>query len=396
METFSDTRQVVVIGAGPAGLASALALKDAGLRPLVLDQAEQVGAAWRRRYDRLRLNTSRFTSHLPGRPFPKGTPLFPTRDQMVEHLASHACEPGIDLRLGARVQTLEPEDGWLVGTSAGEVRSPQVVVATGYENEPLLPDWSRSDGFAGRLLHACEYKNPEPFRDAAVLVVGPGCTGMEIAYDLAEGGAKKVWLSARTAPNLLTRQGPGGLPGEFIGIAFLRAPARVGDAVAHFGRRMDFGDLSEYGLPVPEEGVFSRLRRLGVTPAIVDEEMIEAIKAGRIEVVRGVESLDLEGAHLADGARVEPDAIICATGYRRGLEPLVGHLGVLDESGLPRARGEKPAAKGLRFIGYLPRPGAIGYMGKEAKRAARAIARELGATKARSLPSSRHPVTAGG
>jgi cation diffusion facilitator CzcD-associated flavoprotein CzcO len=362
----------------------------------VIDQADQVGSSWRGRYDRLRLNTSRFTSHLPDRPFPKGTPLFPARDQIVEHLEAHAREPGIDLRLGTRVETLEPDDGWIVGTSAGEVRAQHVVVATGYENEPALPDWSRSEGFAGRLLHAREYKNPKPFRDATVLVVGPGCTGMEIAYDLADGGARKVWLSARTPPNILTRQGPGGLPGEFIGIAFLRAPARVGDAVARFGRRMDFGDLSDYGLPVPEEGVFSRLRRLGVAPAIVDEEMIEAIKAGQIEVVRGVESLGSAGARLADGTRLEPDVIICATGYRRALEPLVGHLGVLDESGVPRVRDGKAAASGLRFIGYVPRPGGIGYMGKEAKRAARDIARELRVATAHPSPSTRHTVTASG
>jgi cation diffusion facilitator CzcD-associated flavoprotein CzcO len=394
METQPNTRQVVVIGAGPAGIASALALKDAGLRPLVLDQADQVGSAWRRRYDRLRLNTCRFTSHLPDRPFPKGTPLFPTRDQVIDHLETHAREPGIDLQLSTRVETLERDGGWVIDTSAGELRAPQVVVATGYESAPILPAWSR-DRFDGRLLHACEYKNPEPFRDEAVLVVGPGCTGMEIAYDLAQGGAKKVWLSARTPPNILTRQGPGGLPGDLMGTALLHAPARVGDAVARFGRRMDLGDLSEYGLPVPEEGVFSRLRRLGVAPAIVDQEMIEAIKARQIEIVRGVESLDADRARLADGAQVEPDVIICATGYRRSLEPLVGHLGVLDGTGLPRARGEQAAADGLRFIGYVPRPGAIGYMGKEAKRAAKAISRELRHPKARRWPSRTQPVTAG-
>jgi hypothetical protein len=162
-----------------------------------------------------------------------------------------------------------------------------------------------------------------------------------------------------------------------MGVALLHFPARFGDAVARFGRRMDLGDLTEYGLPVPEEGVFSRLRRLGVAPAIVDKEVIEAIKARRIQMTRGVESLDSTGARLVDGTRVEPDAVICATGYRRGLEPLVGHLGVLDARGMPRAIGDKPAAAGLRFIGYVPRPGGLGYMGKEAKRAAKAIAREL-------------------
>ena len=76
-----------------------------------------------------------------------------------------------------------------------------------------------------------------------------------------------------------------------------------------------------------------------MAPAIVDKEVIEAIKARAIEVVRGVESLDATGVELADGARVEPDVVICATGYRRGLEPLVGDLGVLDERGVPRALG---------------------------------------------------------
>ena len=125
--------------------------------------------------------------------------------------------------------------------------------------------------------------------------------------------------------------------------------------------------------------MFSRLRRLGVAPAIVDEEVIEAIKARQIEIVRGVESLDQTGVWLAGGARIEPDVVICATGYLRRLEPLVGHLGVLGDRGAPRAVGERPAASGLRFIGYVPRPGALGYMGREAKRAAKAIARELAA-----------------
>ncbi len=389
-------RQVVVIGAGPGGLASALALKDAGLRPLVVDQAEQVGASWRRRYDRLRLNTSRFTSHLPDRRFPKGTPLFPTRDQLVEHLENHAREPGIEWQLGTRVESIEAGDGgWLIGNSAGEIRTAQVVVATGYESAPIIPEWTHSDSFEGRLLHACDYKNPGPFRGDRVLVVGPGCTGMEIAYDLAEGGASKVWLSARTPPNMMLRQGPGGIPGELVAAVFLRLPVRVGDAIARFGRRMDIGDLSEYGLTVPEEGVFSRLRRLGVAPAIVDHEVVAAIKERRFEIVRGVESLDAGGARLDGGGHVAANVIICATGYRRGLEPLVGHLGVLDHSGLPRARGAQAAAGGLRFIGYVPRPGGIGYMGKEAKRAAKAIARELRNTKTRSMPARGEPVTAG-
>ena len=395
MDTRSTTHEAVVVGAGPAGIAAALALKDRGVRPLVLDKAEQVASSWRSRYDRLRLNTGRFDSHLPDRRFPKGTPMFPTRDQMVEYLAHHAAEPGVDWQLGTQVDRIAPNGHWLIETSAGEVRAPQVVVATGYEGTPLIPDWSGRGRFDGLLLHSSEYKNPEPFRGQRVLVVGPGCSGMEIAYDLAEGGAGKVWLSARTPPNIVLRTGPGPLPGDVIATFALHLPVRMGDALANFGRRMDLGDLSEYGLPVPEEGVFSRLKRLGVAPAIIDKEVIEAIKAGHIKVVRGVESLDDHTVQLADGAEVEPDAVICATGYRSGLEPLVGHLGVLDERGVPRSLGERAPAPGLRFVGYVSRPGAIGYMGKEAKRAAKAIARELRSSKARAGAPARQPVAAG-
>ncbi len=385
-------RQVVVVGAGPAGVASALALKDAGVRPLVLDQAGSVGSSWRGRYDRLRLNTCRPFSHLPARRFPKGTPMFPTRDELVAHIERHAYEDGIDLQLGTRVERIDRDDpDWVLQTSAGEVRAPQAVIATGYEQAPHIPDWRGRERFEGQLLHAGEYRNAEPFENKEVLVVGPGCSGMEIAYDLVEGGAVKVWLSVRTPPNIVLRQGPGGLPGDVIGVTLLHLPVRLADAVAGFGRRMDLGDLSAHGLPVPEEGPMSRLRRLGVAPTIVDKEVIEAVKARRIEVVPGVEALEAASVQLADGGRVEPDAVICATGYSRVLEPLVGHLDVLDERGIPRALGHDPAAPGLRFIGYVPRPGALGYMATEAKRAAKAIARELRAAEA---VSPRHATAA--
>jgi hypothetical protein len=140
-----------------------------------------------------------------------------------------------------------------------------------------------------------------------------------------------------------------------------------------FVRRKKIGDLSAYGLPEPEEGAVSRLLRLGVAPAIVDREVVDAIRDGRIEIVAGVESLDESGVQLADGSRIEPDALIAATGFRPGLEPLVGHLGVLDERGAPVATSGE-AAPGLRFVGYILRPGQIGLMGREAKLAADDIA----------------------
>ena len=203
-----------------------------------------------------------------------------------------------------------------------------------------------------------------------MLVVGPGSSGMEIANDLAEGGAGRVRLAVRTPPNIIIRSPAGPL---FANL-FRRLPPQRADAFMRKVREREVGDLTEFGLPVPDEGVFARLRRLSVAPAIVDKEVIQAIRDRRIEIVGAVESLDESGVTLAGGNRIDPDAVVAATGYRPGLEPLVGHLGVLNERGAPHAPQGQEAAPGLRFVGYRPLPAHIGHMGREAKRAAREIA----------------------
>jgi glycine/D-amino acid oxidase-like deaminating enzyme len=181
----------------------------------------------------------------------------------------------------------------------------------------------------------------------------------------------------------------GGLPGDLPAIALLRLPPSIADAQARLVRRLTIGDLSTYGLAPPAEGIFTRLHREGKAPAIVDKEIIQAIRDGRIEITPGPESLDHASLVLTGGTRIEADTIIAATGYTPGLEPLAGHLGVLDQRGLPRLHGEKAAAPGLRFIGYLPRPGQISHMSREARRAAKAINNETQTTPR--LPPGRQP-----
>jgi cation diffusion facilitator CzcD-associated flavoprotein CzcO len=370
---MSDGR-AVVIGAGPAGLASAAELRRRGVPVVVLERADAIAASWRGRYDRLRLNTSRWFSRLPGGRYARGTGIFPARDEVVGYLEGYARENALDVRLRTRVERIDSNGaGWTVRTSAGDIDAEHVIVAAGYDHSPFIPDWPGRERFEGQLLHAADYRNPEPFRDRDVLVVGPGCSGMEIAYDIAEGGAGRVRLAVRTPPNMLVRSplGPG------IALTLLRMRPDRADRIVNFARSKEIGDLSEYGLPVPEEGVFTRLRRLGVAPAIIDKDVIEAIKGRRIEIVAGVESLDDTGVALADGTRIEPDAVIAATGYRCGLEPVVGHLGVLDENGVPRVVDGGEAAPGLRFIGYMPIPAQLRHSGRLARRAAKAIAGEL-------------------
>ena len=140
---------------------------------------------------------------------------------------------------------------------------------------------------------------------------------------------------------------------------------------------MGVGDLTEYGLPVPDEGVFSRMDRLGLAPAIVDEEVIDAIKARRIEVVTGSRhwmSPECGSPTAGRSSRMRSSA-------RRATAANSSRSSVTwtccGPGGTPRAVGEDPAAPGLRFIGYVPRPGQLGHTAKQAKRAAKAIAREL-------------------
>jgi len=291
---------------------------------------------------------------------------------VVGYLEAYAERHRIDVRLATRLERIDRDGaGWLLRTSTGDLPADQVIVASGFEHTQFIPDWPGRERFRGSLLHSGDYRNPEPFEGGDVLVVGPGCSGMEIAYDLVEGGARRVRLAVRTPPNILVRSPIGPLLANLM----RRLPPRRADALMKVVRRRELGDLTEYGLPAPEEGVFSRLRRLEVAPAIVDHEVIEAIKQRRIEIVAGVEALDESGAELADRTRIEPDALIAATGYRCGLEPLVGHLGLLDERGVPRVRRGEEAAPGLRFVGYKPLPAHLGHLGAEAKRAANGAAR---------------------
>ena len=368
---------VLIVGAGPAGLAAAAELGRRGISALVLERGESVATSWRGRYDRLRLNTSRWTSNLPRARYPKAAGLFPSRDHVVGYLEDYAVRNSIEIRSGTIVERVDRDDHhWTLTTSAGQMTAAQLIIATGHQHTPLIPAWPGRERFSGRLLHSAEYRNPREFHMADVLVVGPGCSGMEIAYDLANGGASRVRVAIRTQPNIILRQA-GPLPGDVPATLMYRLPPQIGDRQTRLIRRLTIGDLSAQGLVPPKEGIMSRVHREGKAPAILDKPIIDAIKQRRIEIVAAVDSFDATGVVLADRTRLQPHVVIAATGYTTGLETLVGHLGVLDERGVPLIHGGRAARPGLRFIGYEPRPAQIGYLGAEATRAAKQITKAL-------------------
>ncbi|MFJ2959287.1 flavin-containing monooxygenase [Streptomyces sp. NPDC087270] len=367
----------IVIGAGPGGLAAAAALRERGLRPLVVERAEHVGASWRGHYDRLHLHTTRRLSALPGLPIPRRFGRWVSRDDVVRYLEKYAEYHELEIATGIEVGRVERKGaGWELPATGGRVLSSAVVVvATGHNHSPYIPDWPGRNTFSGDLLHAARYRNAVPYNGRDVLVVGAGNTGAEIAVDLMEGGASRVRLAVRTPPHIL-RRSTLGWPAQASGIVCRRLPTRLVDRVAPYIERAGVPDLSAYGLPRPETGLYSRVLD-GAIP-VQDVGLIAAVRSRRVEPVAAVAEFDGDKVRLADGSEISPEAVITATGYRRGLEPLVGHLGVLDGRGRPVVHGARtPAsAPGLYFTGFTnPISGMFREMAIDARRIARAAAR---------------------
>lgn len=366
-------------GAGTAGLAAAATLRGAGVDTVVLEQADQVGSSWRSRYDGLRLNTAGWMSTQPGfRASRRRYGEYPTRDKWIEYLEDYAAHHQVDVRFGTTVQNIAPlEGGWRVTTDRGEHQARYVVIATGFDRDPDLPDWPGRDGFTGDLIHSSAYRNPDPYRDRDVLVIGPGVTGSEVAFLLSKGGAGRVRVACRTPPNLVTRKVLGASV-NISGIALNHLPPRVADHIGWQIQRVLFGRLDGYGLPRAPEGIATTLRRRQQSP-LYDDGFVAALKSGRIEIVPAVTGFAGPDVLLADGSKIQPDAVIAATGYARGLGPLIGHLGVLDQSGIPLVSGgnEHPSAPGMFFIGYrADLSGQLRLMRADSRGIAKAVKRQ--------------------
>jgi len=339
----------VVVGAGPAGLATAVCLKRRGIEPTVLEAAPSAGSSWRSHYRRLHLHTVKEHSSLPGLPFPDGAPQYPSRADVVSYLDAYAARFDIVPRTAEPVRRISLADGVLtVESERGAYRARTVVVATGLSRVPNPERLASQETFEGPVIRAGLYQDGAPFAGQRVLVVGGGNTGAEIALDLSEHGATPT-LCVRTPVNIVPRDFFG-IPAQVTSLRMQSLPLVMRDRIGRWASWLTFGDLSRYGLPRPALGPVSSILLRGRIP-IIDIGTVDAIKRGAIAVKPGVARCTARGAIFADGSEGDFDAIITATGYQPALADIVDIPGVLDARGHPRS-WKADEAQGLYFVGF--------------------------------------------
>lgn len=375
-----DKAPVVVIGAGPAGLAVAAHLRQRGIPFVVLEESERVGSAWHRHYDRLHLHTVKELSQLPFLPFPAHYPRYVPRKEFAEYLEAYARHFQIHPRFGNEVLEVQRsgQGGWSVRVGNGEtMEGAFVVVATGVNRIPQRPILPGEECFSGRIIHSQAYKNGDAFAGKNVLVVGMGNTGAEIALDLYERGAHP-WISVRGPVNIVPRDFLG-RPTQLTALKVAKLPVWLGDRIGKLLRRIAVGDLSKFGIRFPHIAPAAQLRQTGQTP-VVDLGTVEKIKSGAIRVVPAIQALSADGVTFVDGRQLPFEAIVLATGYRPGLPDFLGSCpGLLDAYGLPKSCVGTQEYSGLCFVGFdnYTAGGILGVINRDSERVANHIWQQL-------------------
>lgn len=370
--------EVLIVGAGPAGLAVAAVLRRRGVHATVLERGEAVGANWRRRYDGLRLNTVRWLSALPGSSIPRRAGRWVSRDDYVAYLERYADLHHVDVVTRVEVDRIIAGRAgeaarWKVHTSKGELTAAAVVVASGPFDQPVVPPWPGLHRYGGTFAHAAEYRNPTPYRGEHVLVVGGGASGLEIALQLAEGGAGRVDLSVRSCTNLFPRQ-VWAYPLTPLPVT-RHAPAWMLDLAGSATHRL-LGRGWPHPLPRPGAGLGTALYRDGTEPVVADG-IVSALRAGIVNLLPAVADFTATTVRLVDGEVIQPDMVLAATGYRSRVRTLAAELDVFDGKGqLVRGDGGPcPGAPGVAFVGFQPAvTGRLPQMPSQARRAGRTVA----------------------
>lgn len=364
---------VIIIGAGPGGLAVAACLKREGITDvLILDESDRVAASWHRHYERLHLHTPRDHSALPHLPMPKEFPRYPARAQVIDYFEAYARHFSLAPRLGERVQSARRQgESWEVTTPRGRYQAPVLVVAAGFNCEPRIPSWPGVTDFGGPILHSSSYVNGQNFRGKDVLVVGLGNSGGEIAIDLHEHGARPT-VAVRSAVNVIPRE-IFGMPVLALGLVQRLFSPEVADRLHAPLLKALVGDLEPYGLRKLPYGPATQIRKHGRIP-LIDVGTVALLKSGALTARPGVRAFQRGAVVFDDGTRTRFDAVVLATGYRPRVDAFLEAEGAFDAEGAPTSSGRESAAPGLFFCGYHVSPnGMLRELAIESRRIAALI-----------------------
>lgn len=345
----------IVVGAGLSGLTTARALCKKNIPVRVLEANQQIADPWRNRHPQLRLNIHRHFANLPGLRSPRTDGAFLRRDTVVQHLQRYADDLQAPIDYGVDIQAVEQTPGgWRLETSSGDYTCGNLIFATGRDRDPWIPAWKGRDLFEGELIHAADLGDVSRFNGKRVLVVGAGNSGGDVLNHLARHEPAEVHISVRYGPAIVPAR-VFGFPLHRAANLFAALPMWLVDPAFRVTQRLFLGNLARYGLTSHPMGGGTRLAKEGVAFAI-DDGFAAAIKSGRFKVVGGLHEFWTDRVSFDDFQTVQPDVVICATGYRTGLARLLGHLDVLDETGVPlQPMGETcPNAPSMWFTGYRP------------------------------------------
>ena len=401
---MSEYFDVVVIGAGPAGLATSRELSRRGVQHVVLERGDRVGYSWANLYESLTLHTGKHMSALPGLRLPRSAPLFVPRGEFVRYLGEYAARFRLPVRTGWRVTAVErltsEVRGWRVSAATPEgpveVDCRALVVATGIianPRVPAIPGAADFEAAGGQLLHAVDYRAPDAFHGKRILVVGAGNSGGEIASELARtgnanGNVTDVTIAVRSGANVVPREILG-IPVQYLARYMGKLPRKTREAVVRLVGRIVEKRRGPPVLPRPAHGPLDAIPLIGF-------HLVDAIRDGLIHVRGGIDGLTRTGAVFADGrtpAELAFDVVILATGFTAALAAL-GQLIRVDTNGFAvrRDRVESADHDGLYFVGHnYDATGGLFNIARDARTVAARIAESSASDRTRpSRPITEH------
>lgn len=355
-----------MIGAGPAGLATSRELKVRGVEHVVLERGE-VAESWSRLYDSLTLHTGKHMSHLPGMRFPRGTPLFLSRDTFLDYLHAYRARFALPIVTNTEVTRVTREgDAWRVNDRTARA----LVVASGIISNPLTPRIPGMDAFRGVMRHSITYRRPDEVRGKRVLVIGAGNSAGEIASELGREGIDTT-VAIRSGANVVPLSILG-IPIQYIAFAMRKLPRAAREVLVGAMRLVSPPPV----IPRPKHSPLDAIPLIGF-------RLVDAIREGKVKLRGDIETFTPDGARFKDAREELFDEVILATGFRAAM-PFLGDLVTRDARGFANRtdRVVSTDQPNLYFVGHnYDSTGGLTNIRQDAPRAAAYVKRNAASTQ---------------